>query len=325
MGQRIDPRILRLGTSVKWKLKLREDLVTNIFINRLLKWLMFSETTSFDQYELWPSFESIEEDEDDTDMWKLFRDSYYMHLPWNSFKYLGFIYSHSNFSIFNNNIYLAIFYFDTIAENVRIISGLRFNFFYFLTGNKRKKHYNFAKKALTERIPFIGKETILKHKIKNLNNKILFKRSNRIINKKTTKGFIVNNITVSQFSILKKNLKNVNRKPRYVNYVTNKSYINKYKRLYLYQKLKIIRHKNRRKIYKYNRRMLAMLALKEKIKNFKNRLKRKIRAPLNKRNRFKIFSLKKRFKKRLCKKAGISQKKTYKLKKKKKYKKKKWT
>jgi len=161
MGQRIDPRILRLGISVKWKLKIKEELITNIFINRLINWLMKSESIPTDDYANWQDEETTKFD---VENWKQYHDSYYMHLPWNPFKYQGFVFSHSNFSIFNNTFYIAIFYFDTFAENMRLMENQKFNFFYFLTHNIYKKKKYLATEA-------IRRSNSLTHKIskKNIN------------------------------------------------------------------------------------------------------------------------------------------------------------
>jgi hypothetical protein len=153
MGHKINPQIFRLGTSVDWKYQLRDPLLANIFIYRLVRSLVFRYSAPYIRYNVGrktnePHYYSL------YPVIRLKRGELLdkEHVPamfagkkrmiHNPFIHRSFVLSHLNIS-YSPSLFISIFLLDGGAEHKRAKKKLRENYFYYLSGKVIKRSRRF--------------------------------------------------------------------------------------------------------------------------------------------------------------------------------------
>jgi len=144
MGHRVNPLFFRLGLSKDWSYQLRDPLLMNIFIYRLIRSLVFQYSAPYTSYQIKrnsnelhnyirkprfypPNFKQI------TKPQALEYIAQKKKLIQNPYKRASFTFSHINVSR-NQNLFISIFLFDEAAERYRVRNRLPEKYFYCLSG-----------------------------------------------------------------------------------------------------------------------------------------------------------------------------------------------
>jgi hypothetical protein len=161
MGHKVNPQIFRLGISVDWKYQLRDPLLANIFIYKLVKNLMTQYTVPYTTYSVRRTVNprdisalAIEINKSTTQLTERDINALYTQkkkMILNPFLENSFIFSHLNIS-YAPSLYIAIFLLDAEAESERIEKRLPENTFYYLSGkfyHKYRRFYYFFRKDIS--------------------------------------------------------------------------------------------------------------------------------------------------------------------------------
>lgn len=68
MGHKINPNVFRLGISIDYRYQIRDKLLANIFIFRLIKSLLFQYSAPYVDYDRERKYEEEAETEEDDDL-----------------------------------------------------------------------------------------------------------------------------------------------------------------------------------------------------------------------------------------------------------------
>jgi len=174
MGHKVNPENFRLGISVDWKYQLRDPLLANIFVYKMVKNMFLQYSAPYVSYNIRrnvnPRDHSIPLfDEDESNSTILLHEKKSMIL--NPFLENSFVFSHVNIS-YAPSMYLAIFLLDAAAERERIIKRRPESTFYYLSGKFYSKYRHFytyfRKNILFTKLPRKYKNTTLYYNYKYL-------------------------------------------------------------------------------------------------------------------------------------------------------------
>jgi hypothetical protein len=193
MGHKINPQIYRLGTSVDWKYQLRDPLLANIFIYRLVRSLVFQYSAPYTTFNVGRKTNITHQHSFDSLIRVKSGQSLKQNLVLdmiagkkkmiqNPFLDKSFVFSHLNIS-YSPSLFISIFLLDGAAERKRIKRKLPERYFYYLSGKVRKRSrrwcayfrtYMFMRKRFKK-----GRRALLSryyYRIRNFTNSRLFIR-----------------------------------------------------------------------------------------------------------------------------------------------------
>jgi hypothetical protein len=159
MGHRVNPLFFRLGFSKDWSYQLRDPLLMNIFIYRLIRSLVFQYSAPYTSYQIKrnsnvlhnyirkprfypPELKQVKKSQ----AFEIIAQK--KKLIQNPFKRASFTFSHINVSR-NPNLFISIFLFDEAAERHRVRNRLPEKYFYCLSGkyyHNSHRWYSFFQK-----------------------------------------------------------------------------------------------------------------------------------------------------------------------------------
>jgi hypothetical protein len=140
MGHKINPTIYRLGTSVDCKYQLRDPLLANIYIYKMVKNIALQYTAPYIPFPGKKTYKPASKGLKKT----------IKRVIKNPFIKNSFLFSHLNISC-TSSLYLAIFFLDSAAENERKNNNRLDTSFYYLSGKffrKSPRFYSYFRKNI---------------------------------------------------------------------------------------------------------------------------------------------------------------------------------
>jgi hypothetical protein len=159
MGHRVNPLFFRLGLSKDWSYQLRDPLLMNIFIYRLIRSLVFQYSAPYTSYQIKRNSDQLHNfirkprfyPPNVKQMTKAQAFEYIAQkkkVIRNPFRQASFTFSHINVSS-NPNLFISIFLFDEAAERYRVHNRLPEKYFFCLSGkyyHRSHRWYSFFQK-----------------------------------------------------------------------------------------------------------------------------------------------------------------------------------
>lgn len=134
MGHKVNPQIFRLGISVDWNYQLKDPLLANIYVYKMIKNLAIQYSVPYSSYTVRrPSYAKETRNSHLSDQQVLALTHNRNSMILNPFKENTFTFSHLNIS-YAPSLYLAVFFLDGAAETLRLKRDLPENSLYYLSG-----------------------------------------------------------------------------------------------------------------------------------------------------------------------------------------------